>query len=98
MHTSHAKHAVLDLFNVLSNHAPLNYNEQESKHNLQFMILTLKEGQGHQAWYKLLGPKQGYNHMQFKRPPLDSVPPEANAYVFVKSVNISTSSLECMQK
>ena len=30
---------VLDHFNVCSNHAPLNYNGQESKYNLQFMIL-----------------------------------------------------------
>ena len=34
------KHTVLDLFNVCSNHATLNYSGQEFKHNLQFMILT----------------------------------------------------------
>ena len=37
---SHTKLAVLDLFNVCSNHAPFNYSGQESKHNLQFMILS----------------------------------------------------------
>ena len=34
------KHTVLDLFHVCSNHASLNYCGQESKNNLQFMILT----------------------------------------------------------
>ena len=37
--TSHTKHTVLDLFNVCSNHAPLNYSGQESKTKSQFMIL-----------------------------------------------------------
>ena len=40
IHTSHTKHTVLDLSNVCSNHAPLNYTGQESENNLQFMIHT----------------------------------------------------------
>ena len=39
-HISHTKHTLLDLFNVCSNHTPLNYSGQESKNNLQFIILT----------------------------------------------------------
>ena len=39
-HTSYTKHTVLDLFNVCSNHAPLNYGGQDSKNSLQFTILT----------------------------------------------------------
>ena len=44
MHTSHTKHTVLDLFNVCSNdaplnytglHAPSNYSGQESENNLE---------------------------------------------------------------
>ena len=44
-HTSHTKHAALDLFNVCSSHAPLNHGGQESKNNLQFspdILVTLK--------------------------------------------------------
>ena len=40
IHTSHTKHTVLELFDMCSNHAPLNYSGQESKNNLQFIILT----------------------------------------------------------
>ena len=32
--------------------------------------VTLKYGQGHQTWYELLHPKQGYNHTKFERLPL----------------------------
>ena len=38
--TSHAKHTVLDLFHVCSNHAPSNYIGQESINNLQCMTLV----------------------------------------------------------
>ena len=38
--TSHTKPNVLDLLSVCSSHAPQNYSEQESKNNLQLMILT----------------------------------------------------------
>ena len=31
--------------------------------------VTLKQGQGHQTWYELVDPKQGYNHAKFERPP-----------------------------
>ena len=27
--------------------------------------MTLKQGQGHQNWYDLIDPKQGYNHAKF---------------------------------
>ena len=27
----------------------------------------------HQTWYKLVDPKQGYNHEKFERPPLNTV-------------------------
>ena len=40
IHISHKNHTVLDLFHMCSNHAPLNYSEQEPKNNLGFMILT----------------------------------------------------------
>ena len=40
IHTSNTKHTVLDLFNVCSNQAPLNYNGQESENSMQFMILN----------------------------------------------------------
>ena len=31
--------------------------------------VTLKQGQGHQAWYALENPKQAYNHAKFEKPP-----------------------------
>ena len=37
--TNHTKHTVFSLFNMCSNHAPLNYSGQESTNNLQFVIL-----------------------------------------------------------
>ena len=40
IHTSHTKHTVLDLFDMFSNHAPLNYSGQESENNLQLLNLT----------------------------------------------------------
>ena len=40
IYTSQTRHTVLDLFEVCSNHAPLNYSGQEFQNNLQFMILT----------------------------------------------------------
>ena len=35
--------------------------------------VTLKYGQGHQTWYELVDPKQGYNYAKFKILPLHSV-------------------------
>ena len=35
--------------------------------------VTLSKGQGHQIWYELLVPKQGYNHTKF-----DSLSPFSN--------------------
>ena len=70
MHTSHTKHNVLDLFNVCSNHAPFNYSGQESKNNLQFMILTYlwpwNKVKVIKTWYKLLDREQSYNQSKFE--------------------------------
>ena len=35
--------------------------------------VTLKQGQALQTWYKLVDPKQGYNHTKFERLPSNSV-------------------------
>ena len=78
----------------------LNYNGQESKK--QFAVydsdtpVTLKYGQSHQTWYKLVDPKKGYNHAKIERPSLNSVWKKAK--VFVKSDNVSIISLEYAQK
>ena len=34
--------------------------------------MTLKHGQGHQTWYALVDPKQGYNPAKFARPHFNS--------------------------
>ena len=56
LHLLHTKQTVHDLFNVCSNHASLNYSEQESKNNLQFMILTYRW-----PWNKVKVIKSGMN-------------------------------------
>ena len=86
---SSTKHTVLNLFNVCSNHAPWNNSWQESKPNLQFIILThlwpwnkvkvIKSGMN--SWT----PEQGYNHANFERLPWNSVLKKANIEVSVKS-------------
>ena len=47
----------------------LNYSGQESKKQLAVYdsdtLVTLKWGQGYQTWYKLVDPKQSYNHAKF---------------------------------
>ena len=53
---------------------------------------------GHQSWYELLGPEQGYDHTKFERPPINSICQKANIKVFVKSGNMSIISLEYVQK
>ena len=35
--------------------------------------MPLRQGQGHQTWYALVDPKQGYNNAMFKKPCLNSV-------------------------
>ena len=51
--------------------------------------VTLKYSQGHQIWYELLDPKQGYHHEKFERPPLiKCVCKKPNVEVFVKSENM----------
>ena len=57
------------------------YGGHESKN--QFAIynsdtpVTLKQGQGHQAWYEL-DPMQGYKNVKFENPHLYSVREKAN--------------------
>ena len=36
--------------------------------------VTLKQGQGHQIWHKLVKPKQDYNNAKFEKPHIDSTP------------------------
>ena len=43
--------------------------------------MTWKQGQGHQTKYKLLDPKQGYNHAKFEIAPVNSVHQRANVKV-----------------
>ena len=75
IHISQTKHRALYFFKmyVAFMHC-LNYNGQESKK--QFAVydsdtpVTLKYGQSHQTWYKLVDPKKGYNHAKIERPQL----------------------------
>ena len=67
------------------------------KGNLQFdsdTIDSLKQGQGHQTWYKLVDPKQGYNNAKFEKSRLNSICQRANDNVFVRSVNTAIIFLE----
>ena len=65
----------------------MNYGGQESK--TQFVVydsdtpVTLKHAQGHQIWYALADPKQGYNDAQFEKPRLNSVHERAHVIAFV---------------
>ena len=74
-----------------------NYRGQESKE--QFAVydsntpVTLKQGQGHQTWYELVDPKEGYNKPKFQKSCWNSVHEKANSKDFVKSVNRSISPL-----
>ena len=49
----------------------LNFGRDKNlKHNLQLDSNTpvaLKQGQGHQIWYDLVDPKQGYNNAKFEK-------------------------------
>ena len=76
----------------------LNYSGQDSKTKLtgydSYTPVTLKQSQGHQTWYDLADPKQGYNHAKLKGPPLNSAHEKANIKVSVKSGNTSIISLE----
>ena len=103
MHTSHTEHTVLDIFNVCNNHTMFNYIEQESKQ--QFAVdggsdtpVTLKQGQVHQTWYKLVDSKQGCVHAKFGKLRLNKVSKKANVKVFVKSGAMSIISLEYVRK
>ena len=53
----------------------LNYSGQESKkrsavYNLDNLV-TLNQSQGHQTWYDLVDPKQGYNNAMFAETSLE---------------------------
>ena len=60
--------------------------------------VTLKQGQGHQTWYELVDPKQGYDNGKFEKLCLNSVCEKANNKVFVKSGNTSIISLENVRR
>ena len=60
--------------------------------------VTLKQGQGHQTWFELVDPRQGYNNAKFEKPSLNSVFEKANDTVFVKSGNMSIISLKYVRK
>ena len=50
-----------------------------------------------QTWYKLVDSKQDFNHTKYERP-LKSVRQKATVKVFVKSENMSITSLKYVQK
>ena len=65
-------------FNVGSHHTSLNYTGQELKQQQQqqntrfavyafYRLVTLKQGQRNQTWYRSIDPKQGYHHVRFER-------------------------------
>ena len=60
--------------------------------------MTLKKGQAHQTWYKLVDSKQGYNNAKFEKPYLKNVHEIANEKVFVKLGNTSIISLENVRR
>ena len=76
----------------------LNYGGLESKK--QFAVydsdkpVTLKQCQGHQTWYELVDPKQGYNNAKLEKPCLNSICETANNKDFVKSGNTSIFTIE----
>ena len=48
------------------------YGEQESQTHFAVynsdIAATLKQSQGHQTWYELVHPKQGYNYAKLENP------------------------------
>ena len=60
--------------------------------------VTLKQGQGHQTWYELENPNQGYDNTKFEKPCLNSVREKANDGVSVRSGNMSIICLEYVRK
>ena len=68
-----------DLVNVckiLGTIQRLKYSGQDFKK--QFAVndsdrpMTLKQGHGHQTWYELVDPKQGYNNAKSEKPCLNN--------------------------
>ena len=51
--------------------------------------MTLEKGLGHQTWYNLVDPKQGYNYTNVERFPLDNVREKVSIKVFVELEKIS---------
>ena len=47
--------------------------------------VTFKHDQGHQIWYELVDPKQGYNNAKFEKPCLNSVRENANNINFLSN-------------
>ena len=51
--------------------------------------MTLKKGQAHQTWYKLVDSKQGYNNAKFEKHGLKSVREKANDKVLSNQETLS---------
>ena len=89
-YTQVTKHTVQDLLKIRTIQH-LNQGGQESE--IQFAIydsdtsLILKQGQGHQTWYELLDPTQGYNNAAS----VNSVHEKANDKKFLS--NLETRQL-----
>ena len=56
--------------------------------------MTLKQGQSHKPWHKLVDPKQGYNNAMFEKNCLQSVHEKANDKVFVNQETHQLSPLK----
>ena len=54
--------------------------------------MTLKQGQCHQTWLKLVDPKQGYDNAKFEKSHLNSVCEKGNNKGIVNSGNTSIIS------
>ena len=71
----------------------LNYSGQESETQFTVYVsntaVTLEKGLGHQTWYNLVDPKQGYNYTNVERFPLDNVREKVSIKGFVELEKIS---------
>ena len=62
----------MDLFNV---HMQRKVGENQEQFAVvdSDTLVTLKHSQGHQTWYELVDPKQGYKKAKLKKPRLNNV-------------------------
>ena len=80
---------------VRSNHAP--FRLQWTRIWKQYAIydpdipVTLTYGQGHQAWYELVDPKEVFSHAKFERFPLNNIRQKANV-TFLSNQNLENMS------